>query len=217
MEEKLLRIIEPKVEIITPINGDEIVKHLEQVGRVCYKSEDRITEDSAKKFVSGIIKSGHEAVIEHFNVTVKFTTDRGITHEIVRHRIASYAQESTRYCNYSKDKFGEEITVIKPIDLPYESDAYLSWKNACEIAENKYFEMLRNGCTAQIARSVLPTCTKTEIMVTMNMREWRHFIKLRGAKSAHPDIRILAHNLLKQFKEKIPVIFDDISFEVSHE
>ena len=480
-----MRVVEPKVEIITPINGEDIIKHLEQVGRVCYKSEDKIAEESANKFISGIIKSGHEAVIEHFNITVKFTTDRGISHEIVRHRIASYAQESTRYVAYSKkakeitsdddviyayceagmsmkkiaeksnNKYTEwdvykilenndikkrnlgsrgiinenyfyeidspekayllgfifadgsirkdlsQLTIsqkeeeqwwilnmirdfIQPdaktlnihnskvcsdlvnkgiipnktydfsethADILWESipeeykddflrglldgDGSIRWfyqkensktmschiewngnkfllekiadyihekfryeskvkkdslsncmyryvisdshvgKSVCDSmyknfkfpyghskscryfeafdlkipckkddidvrnfnviipsdisgkslwywgdamlkSEIAYGEMLKNGCTAQIARSVLPTCTKTEIMVTMNMREWRHFIKLRGAKAAHPDIRILAHDLLKQFKEKIPVIFDDISFEVSN-
>lgn len=212
-----MRIIEPSVEIITPINGEDILKHLEQVGRVCYKSEDKITKDSANKFISTIIKSGHEAVIEHFNITVKFVTDRGISHEIVRHRLASYAQESTRYCNYSKEKFGDQITVIKPCDLEYDSNVYLSWRNSCEYAEKEYFKMINSGCKPQTARSILPTCTKTEIMVTMNMREWRHFLKLRGAKSAHPDIRVLAHDLLDKFKEKIPVIFDDIKFESANE
>lgn len=208
-----MKIIEPKVEIITPINGEEILKHLETVGRVCYKSEDKIANESANKFVEGIIKRGHEAVIEHFNITVKFTTDRGITHEIVRHRIASYAQESTRYCNYSKNKFNNEISVIKPVDIKENTQEYDDWLKAMMCAETAYFNLINDGCKPQVARSVLPTCAKTEIMVTMNMREWRHFIKLRSSKAAHPDIRILAINLLKQFKEKIPVIFDDINIE----
>lgn len=208
-----MRIVEPKVEIITPINGDEILKHLEKVGRVCYKSENLIADESAEKFVAGIIKRGHEAVIEHFNVTVKFTTDRGITHEIVRHRIASYAQESTRYCNYNKDKFGKEISVIKPVDIKEGTKEYEDWVNAMKNSEASYFALIEDGCKPQVARSVLPTCAKTEIMVTMNMREWRHFIKLRASKAAHPDIRILAIDLLKQFKEIIPVIFDDIEVE----
>lgn len=205
-----MKIVEPKVEIITPINGDEILKHIEKVGRVCYKSESNITDESADKFVAGIIKRGHESVIEHFNITVKFTTDRGISHEIVRHRIASYAQESSRYCNYSKDKFNKEISVIKPVNLDYMSDAYLDWYEGCTGAERAYFKMIDRGCKPQVARAILPTCIKTEIMVTMNLREWRHFIKLRSSKAAHPDIRILAIDLLKQFKNNIPVIFDDI-------
>lgn len=208
-----MRIVESKVEIITPINGEEILKHIEKVGRVCYKSESNITDESADKFVSRIIRRGHEAVIEHFNITVKFTTDRGVSHEIVRHRIASYAQESTRYCNYSKDKFSKEISVVKPVDLNCMDDAYLDWHEGCIEAERAYFKLIGKGCKPQVARSVLPTCTKTEIMVTMNLREWRHFIKLRSSKVTHPDIRILAIDLLKQFKEKIPVIFDDIEVE----
>lgn len=208
-----MRVIEPKVDIITPINGEEILKHLEKVGRVCYKSEEKTTEESAIKFITGIIKRGHEAVIEHFNITVKFTTDRGITHEIVRHRIASYAQESTRYCNYNKDKFGKEISVIKPVNIKEGTKEYEDWLNAMHEVEKSYFTLIEDGCKPQVARSVLPTCTKTEIMVTMNMREWRHFIKLRSSSAAHPDIRILAIDLLKQFKEKIPVIFDDIEVE----
>lgn len=208
-----MKVIEPKVEIITPINGDEILKHLEQVGRVCYKSEEKTTKESAINFIAGIIKRGHEAVIEHFNITVKFITDRGISHEIVRHRIASYAQESTRYCNYNKDKFGKEISVIKPANIKERTKEYEDWLKAMNEAEKSYFTLIEDGCKPQVARSVLPTCTKTEIMVTMNMREWRHFIKLRSSSAAHPDIRILAIDLLKQFKEKIPVIFDDIEVE----
>jgi len=210
-----MRIVKPEVEIITPINGEEILKHLEQVGRICYRSEDRITEESAKQFVAGIIKRGHEAVIEHFNITVKFITDRGISHEIVRHRIASYAQESTRYCNYNKDKFDNQITVVEPVYITNceDDDTREMWFKACLTAEQYYFELSDRGCSAQVARSVLPTCTKTEIMVTMNLREWRHFIKLRAAKTAHPDIQILAKDLLNQFKAQIPVVFDDLNFE----
>lgn len=205
-----MRIIEPKVEILTPIDGQAILKHIEQVGRVCYKSEDHIDEGSAEKFVAGIIKRGHEAVIEHFNITVKFTTDRGISHEIVRHRLASYAQSSTRYCNYSKDKFGNEITVVKPVDIKEGTVAYTDWKLAMKCAEKAYFELLNEGCKPQTARAVLPTCLQTELIMTANLREIRHFIKLRGSAAAHPDIRILAKDLLRQLKEQIPVVFDDL-------
>lgn len=208
-----MNIISPKVEIVTPISAREILEHLEAVGRVCYKSEDKISDDSAENFVRNIIKRGHEAVIEHFNITVKFTTDRGVTHEIVRHRIASYAQESTRYCNYSKEKFGDQITVVKPVNIKEGTREYEDWTKAMMCAETFYMTLIDDGCSPQVARSVLPTCTKTEIMVTMNLREWRHFIKLRSSKAAHPDIRVLAINILKQFKEKIPVIFDDIEVE----
>jgi thymidylate synthase (FAD) len=205
-----MRIIEPKVEILTPIDGQAILKHIEQVGRVCYKSEDKTEEGSAEKFVAGIIKRGHEAVIEHFNITVKFTTDRGISHEIVRHRLASYAQESTRYCNYSKDKFGEEITVVKPVDIVEDNVSYIDWILAMRCAEKAYFTLLNNGCKPQTARAVLPTCTKTELVMTANLREWRSVLKLRTSKAAHPDIRVLMTMLLAQFKDMIPIVFDDI-------
>lgn len=205
-----MRIIEPKVEILTPIDGQAILKHIEQVGRVCYKSEDKTEEGSAEKFVAGIIKRGHESIIEHFNITVKFTTDRGISHEIVRHRLASYAQESTRYCNYSQDKFDNEITVVKPADIEESTSAYVAWIFGVECAEERYFEMLECGCKPQTARAVLPTCTKTELVMTANLRELRHFIKLRGSAAAHPDIRILARDLLAQLQARIPVVFDDL-------
>ena len=208
-----MRIIEPKVEIITPLNNEEILKHLEKVGRICYKSEDKIDEESHEKFIGNIIKRGHEAVIEHFNITVKFITDRGISHEIVRHRIASYAQESTRYCNYSKEKFSNEIAVVKPVDIKENTPEYDDWVKSMKYAETSYFNLLKDGCSPQVARSVLPTCTKTEIMVTMNLREWRHFIKLRSSKAAHPDIRVLTIDLLNKFKQEIPIVFDDIKTE----
>src|SRR5574344_1863155 len=135
-----MKIINPSVEILTPVNGIDVLKTLELAGRTCYKSEDKITEDSCVKFVQNVLKRGHEAVIEHFNISVKCICDRGVTHEIVRHRIASYCQESTRYCNYSNDKFGNEITVIKPCFWDEHSAMYGTWEIACRQAEKAYFE-----------------------------------------------------------------------------
>jgi len=205
-----MKIINANVEILDEINGDEILKHIEKVGRTCYKSEDQITSESAKKFVADLIKRGHEAMIEHFNISVKFICDRGVTHEIVRHRIASYAQESTRYCNYSKDKFGNEITVIKPCFWEEGSPNYERWLVAMLTAESQYFSLLEHGAVAQEARSVLPNSLKTEIVVTMNLRELRHFFRLRTAKAAHPQMREVAIMLLNELKGKLSVIFDDI-------
>lgn len=205
-----MRIIEPSVEILTPIDGEAILKMLESVGRTCYKSEDKIQEGSAEKFISNIVKRGHEAVIEHYNITVKFICDRGVTHEIVRHRVASYCQESTRYCNYSNDKFGSEITVIKPLYLEPGTLGYDAWFMACQTAEGAYFDLLDWGCSPQEARAVLPNSLKTELVMTANIREFRHFFKLRCSKAAHPQMREVANMLLKEFKERIPVLFDDI-------
>lgn len=216
-----MRIIKPSYEIMTPVNREEILKTIEIAGRTCYKSEDKITEDSASKFVKNLVNRGHEAMIEHVSLTVKFICDRGVSHEIVRHRIANYAQESTRYCNYSQNKFGKEITVIEPFffsnekedDIGYTDIKYFYWKESCEWAEEYYFKLLEKGATPQEARSVLPNSLKTEIVVTMNLRELRHFFRLRTAKTAHPQMREITIPLLEELREKLPEIFGDIVVE----
>lgn len=213
-----MKIIKAGYEILTPISegGIQELRHIEKIARVCYKSENLITEDgeSAKKMVKMLIDRDHTAMIEHSMLAVKFIVDRGISHELVRHRIASFAQESTRYCNYSKDKFGKEITVIEPCFFSPLSDSYTFWKHAMESAEAHYFSLLDSGATPQEARSVLPNSTKTEITITANYREWRNFFKLRTAKAAHSQMREVTIPLLKELKEKLPIIFDDIEVEV---
>ena len=205
-----MKIIKPDVQFITPIDGATILKRLEQCGRVCYKSEAKITDTSAPAFVAGIIKRGHEAVLEHCSFTVKFICDRGVSHEIVRHRVASYCQESTRYCNYSKEGFGSEITVIKPCFLHPYTDGFNLWEEGCLFAEQTYFNLLECGCSPQEARSVLPNSLKTEVVMTANIREWRHFLKLRCSPAAHPQMREVALILLDKLHSLIPVCFDDI-------
>ena len=205
-----MKIINADVEFITPIDGAAILKRLEQCGRVCYKSEAKITDTSAPAFVAGIIKRGHEAVLEHCSFTVKFICDRGVSHEIVRHRVASYCQESTRYCNYSKEGFGSEITVIKPCFLHPYTDGFNLWEEGCLFAEQTYFNLLECGCSPQEARSVLPNSLKTEVVMTANIREWRHFLKLRCSTAAHPQMREVALILLDKLHSLIPVCFDDI-------
>ena len=205
-----MRIIAPSTEILTPLDGDAILRHLELCGRVCYKSENRITPESAENFVRGIIARKHEAVLEHFSFSVRFIVDRGVSHEIVRHRLASYCQESTRYCNYSGDRFGNEITVIKPYFLTEGTNGYKKWAEACETAEREYFTLLDWGCTPQEARAVLPNSLKTELIMTANLREWRHFFKLRTSPAAHPQMYEVTIPLLKEVQEKIPVVFEDL-------
>ena len=205
-----MKIINACYSIETPIDGAEILKRIEKAGRTCYKSEDRITEESAKSFVQKLIERGHESVLEHASITVRFICDRGISHEIVRHRLASYSQESTRYCNYSGDRFGSELTFIKPCFWKEWTLAYKQWSLAVSFAEKEYFALLDCGCTPQEARSVLPSSTKTEVVMTANLREWRHFFKLRTAKAAHPQMRELTVPLLHELQERIPVVFDDI-------
>ena len=224
-----MKRIEASFDILTPISegGIDELKHIEKIGRVCYKSEGNITEDgeSAKKFVKMIIDRGHEAMIEHSSLSVKFTVDRGVSHELVRHRIASFAQESTRYCNYSLDKFDNECNFIdlrNGIELDGKcknmsaGDIALimsEWMSAMEDAERHYLKMLELGATPQIARSVLPNSTKTEITITANYREWRNFFKLRVPATAHPQMREVTMPLLQELKTKLPVIFDDIEVE----
>ena len=212
-----MRVIKPSVEIIDMDDYDKIVKKIEKIGRVCYKSEDNIADGTAERFIGNILKRGHESVIEHEAITVRFVCDRGVTHEIVRHRIASYSQESTRYCNYTSDKFGNEITVIDlaggfnyNLEDPADKKKYDIWTRSMEEAEKAYFEMLEAGATAQEARSVLPNSLKTEIVMTMNLRSWRNFFKLRTDKAAHPQMREVANLALKEFKEKLPLFFSDI-------
>lgn len=205
-----MKIINPGFEFMEEIDGKKIIEKIEKAGRVCYKSESNISEGSAEKFIQNIIKRGHESVLEHSSISVRIICDRGVTHEIVRHRLASYSQESTRYCNYSSDKFGNEITVIKPCFWQEDDKAYTIWKENMKFIEKSYIELLEMGAKPEQARSILPNSLKTELVVTMNIREWRHFFKLRTAKRAHPQMREIADILLKEFKKKVPVVFDDI-------
>ncbi len=217
-------IITPSVTIIDMKDYSQMLKKIERIGRVCYKSERNITETSAEQFVRNIIKNGHESVIEHETVTVKVICDRGVTHEIVRHRLASYSQESTRYCNYSNDTFNNRITVIDiasgfKYDLNNETDAkkYAIWNEAMESAEKYYFELLKLGAVPQEARSVLPNSLKTEIIITMNLREWRHFFKLRLDKKAHPQMREVAGLIYKEFRKAMPVFFSSLDVDYEDE
>ncbi len=204
-------------------NGHAILKSIAAAGRECYQSEAKGKSDA--DFVRSIIARGHESVVEHEKISVRIVCDRGITHEIVRHRLASYSQESTRYCNYSNNKFGAEITYIDisrgvelcPVTSKLKPEVIAEilneWMLACLDAEKHYLRMMTLGASPQIARSVLNNSTKTAIVVTMNLREWRHFFKLREAPAAHPQMREIAIPLLEMFRDAVPVIFDDIGKE----
>lgn len=216
-----MQVIKAGYEILDPLNGEEILKKIERVARVCYKSEDKIGEGTAEKMVRALVKSKHEAMLEHFSFSVKFIVDRGVSHELVRHRVASFAQESTRYCNYGNK--GGEITVIEPcylkkpvgvmnMDNP-EEVRWLSWYNSVSKAEDAYITMLEHGATPQEARAVLPNSLKTEVVMTANLREWRHFFSLRACGATgkpHPQMLEVAVPLLKEIKSLIPVVFDDL-------
>lgn len=205
-----MKIIPPSFEILNMAPGHEILKKIELAGRACYKSENKITDKSAKNFCRRIIKSGHESVLEHASATVKIICDRGVSHELVRHRVASYSQESTRYCNYGSDKFGKKITVIAPSFFNNKPILYKRWAYAMQKAEVSYFKLLEMGATPQEARGVLPNSLKTEVIITANMREWRHIFKLRCDNAAHPQMREIMRPLFQEMFNRVPVLFCDI-------
>ena len=205
-----MKIIKARAELITTLDADEVMRLLERAGRVCYKSEGNISDGSAEKLLGNIIKRGHESVIEHFNVTFHIVCDRGVSHEIVRHRLASYSQESTRYCNYSSGKFGNELTFIEPCYWSEGTQEYELWRRAMETAEKSYLQLLIAGAKPEEARSVLPNSLKTELYMTANLREWRHFLRLRTSTRAHPQMREVALQIKDILKNKLPIIFSDI-------
>ena len=181
---------------------------IERAGRICYKSEKRITKGSAAKFAKMILELGHEAVIEHINISVRLITNRGVTHELVRHRVASYSQESTRYVRYD-----DEIEFIKPVwwdDADYSESQKQNWLQAMEQAEKSYLAALKHGDKPEQAREILPHALKTEIVMTANLREWRHIFALRCSAKAHPQMRVLMLDCLQNFAQEIPVVFADL-------
>ena len=211
-----MKITEASAKLLNPFY-DEIcddfylqlqLKHVEKCGRICYLSEPKDPEGSTDKFIRMLIKNGHESPLEHGSCTFKIVTDRAISQEIVRHRLASYSQESTRYCNYANGKFSREITFIESSGLA-ENEAR-EWLDAMEHLERTYLQMIDSGVKPEKARDVLPLCLKTELMMTANFREWRHFLKLRGSRMAHPGIRKIAKQIYEVFERAIPVLVEDI-------
>jgi len=218
-----MKIVEPSVEVYfhyprrakleqdpaEPEQDFNLQCFLERVGRTCYKSEDKITQDSAGKFVKMLFSSGHHAMLEHCVATVLYVTDRGVANELVRHRIASFAQESTRYCNYAKEKFDKQISVIKPGNI---QGGFIegAWRKAMENAENTYTDLLAWGVKPQTARGVLPLCLKTELWETANLREWHHIFSLRCTPQAHPDMQKIMKTILPHFVREVPEMFEDL-------
>ena len=221
-----MKLIKPSFEILNPksvVEGLQMLKKIEAAGRTCYKSEDKMTQDSSKEFVRMIIDRGHESVLEHEKASVRIICDRGVSHELVRHRLASFSQESTRYCNYSKDKHGNQLTFIIPEWMNIKEGEYPKllkkdfgsqdgwlWGWMMREAELTYMELLENKWTPQQARSILPNSLKTEIVVSANLREWRLIFKQRTAKAAHPQMREIMIPLHKELSNRIPVVFENL-------
>lgn len=207
-----MKIIKPSatIEYYTP----NALEQIERAGRTCYKSEDKITPGSAEKFCRMLREREHLAMFDHAYAAVRFIVDRGISHEVVRHRIGvGYAQESTRYVSYAKGKFGGECTFIKPSFWSEDDENYIHWYDAMYAAECSYLYLIKCGASPQEARSVLPNSTKTELMVTGTFTYWKHFFKLRSAKEAHPQMREVVIPLLRQFIELWPAAFEDLEIK----
>lgn len=212
-----MKIINSSFEIVNKEQLTNVLPMIERIARTCYQSEKKITQDSYISMIQKLIDRGHEAMIEFGDVIVRVVCDRGVSHELVRHRLASFAQESTRYCNYNKDKFDNQITVIDlatgfkyDFNNQKDCDKYAIWTKAMQSAEYYYNAMIDEGASPQEARSVLPNSLKTEINIKMDFRSWRNFFKLRTAKAAHPQMREIAIPMLIEFKKLIPIVFDDI-------
>lgn len=204
-----MKVIDPSFEILNQPSYQDMLRHIELSARTCYKSEDRISEGSAAEFIKRLIKMGHHSVLEHSSISVRFICDRGVSHELVRHRLCSFSQESTRYCNYSGSKFGQEITFIRPVFWKKGSLMYKTWEGAMKEAEKAYLYLLNNGASPQEARSVLPNSLKTDIVVTANLRQWRLVFGQRCASAAHPQMRQSMLPVLEAFHVLYPVFFED--------
>lgn len=207
-----MKIIEPSVEILTEINGNKILKQIEIAARNCYKSEDKITDDceSAKKIIKILLDNHHEAMIEFADIMVRLNCDIGVYKDLTRHRHCSFAIESTRYCNYSKGKFGNELAFIKPCNIEELSDLWTEWARQMKETEITYRRMAELGAKPDQLRMILPHSTAASVVMKANIREWRHILKLRTSKAAHPSVQQVMKMILNKFKEKIPVLFDDI-------
>ena len=208
----MVKIVEPSVEIITDIDGKKILKTIERAARTCYKTEGNISEDtsSAEKMISKLIEMGHTAMIEFADIHVILRCDVGVYKDLSRHRLCSFAIESTRYCNYSKDKFGNEITFIKPVNIKDDTDEYAIWYNTMSEIEQSYNEMAKLACTPDQLRMLLPHSTAAYVNMKTNVREWRHIFELRCAKAAHPSVRQIMLMTLNEFHKRITLLFDDL-------
>lgn len=205
-----MRVIDPSFEILNAPDAQAMLRHIELAARTCYKSEDKINEGSASDLIKRLIKMGHHSVLEHSSLSVRFICDRGVSHELVRHRLCSFSQESTRYCNYAGEKFGKEITFVRPVFWKKGSLMYKTWEGAMKEAEKAYLYLLNNGASPQEARSVLPNSLKTDIVVTANIRQWRLVFNQRCASAAHPQMRQSMLPVLDAFSKLFPVFFEDI-------
>lgn len=211
-----MKIIEPTIQV-EKVDYKQIMKNLERACRTCYRSEGKITEESYKTLLKNCINRGHESILEHEKVTIRMVCDIGVYKDLTRHRIASFSIESTRYCNYGKDKFNNEIKFIKPVNMEEGTELYNRWYSTCKTIEENYIEMSKLEATPDQLRMLLPHSTAAEVTMTANIREWKHIFSLRCTKHTHPAVEQLMIPLLLKFKKEMPEIFDNIEYDEEFE
>ena len=206
-----MRLVEPWIKVEN-FDGVKIMKRIERACRTCYRSEDKISEESYKNLLTNCLNRGHESVLEHEKVTVRIYGDIGTYKDLTRHRFASFSVESTRYCSYNKDKYGNEIAVVNPVYIE-DKEVFETWKKAIEDMEKAYMKMKELGASTDMCREILPHSTAAEYTMTANIREWKHILELRTTNHVHPAIRQVLIPLLLLFKEQMPEIFGDIEYD----
>lgn len=211
-----MKIIEPTMQV-EKVDYKQIMKNLERACRTCYRSEGKITEESYKTLLKNCINRGHESILEHEKVTIRMVCDIGVYKDLTRHRIASFSIESTRYCNYGKDKFDNEIKFIKPVNMEEGTELYDRWYKTCQVIEENYIEMSKLEATPDQLRMLLPHSTAAEVTMTANIREWKHIFSLRCTKHTHPAVEQLMIPLLLKFKKEMPEIFDSVEYDEDFE
>ena len=206
-----MRLVEPWIKVEN-FDGVKIMKRIERACRTCYRSEDKISEESYKNILTNCLNRGHESVLEHEKITVRIYSDIGTYKDLTRHRFASFSVESTRYCSYNKDKYGNEIAVVNPVYME-DKEVFETWKKAIEDMEKAYMKMKELGASTDMCREILPHSTAAEYTMTANIREWKHILELRTTNHVHPAIRQVLIPLLLLFKEQMPEIFGDIEYD----
>ncbi len=206
-----MKIVNPWIEV-EEIDGLKIMKKIERACRTCYRSEGSISEDSYKNLLKNCINRGHESVLEHEKVTIRMYCDIGVYKDLTRHRFASFSIESTRYCSYDKDKYGNEIKCINPSYIE-DKEIYAEWKKSMEDMEKHYMKMKELGASTDMCRLALPHSTAAEVTMTADIREWKHILELRTSNKAHPAIRQLLIPLLKYFQQEMPEIFLSVDYD----
>ena len=207
-----MKIVQAQVIPITPLNGQAILKRIEEIARTCYRSEDKITADgkSAEQIVKALVNAGHWAMLEHATISMRYVSNIAAYKDLTRQRMASYAVESTRWCSYNKGKFGSEIKFLDPIEIPKDTIKYQVWLNAMQQAEKNYMDLASMGAKPDELSLVLPQSTAAEFVITANLREWAHIFGLRAVGHSRPCVREIMIPTLQLFHREIPIVFDDV-------